>query len=111
MLDMAILHCTADNHHPDSKMAFELELLELSEDKAWQNYRVIFHIGHNNKVFESIDKEELTRTGVMGKVGHFAFSVDQRDGISMLKKQIESFQQKLSLAICFETTDHALSLS
>lgn len=101
---MPRLKCSEDNNHKESKLAFELSFKEADEN--WQSFELLFLVGEEKRTFKSIDKEELTHTGVMGKVGKFALALKPLNEINALIKMIEDFlaNEKLS-KINFEPAD------
>lgn len=110
---MPKLECGSSNNHPDSKVSFEINFLdeEKKSNELWISYEIVINCGRERQVFRSIDKEEMTHTGIMGRVGHFAFALKPKNEIAILVQQIEKFlNDKERLSINFEPADPSFEL-
>ena len=107
---MPVLKCSPDNIHDDSKLSFEINLL--NKDSEWQDYELVLNIGAEARSFRSIDREELTQTGVMGRVGKFAFSLQPKNELKTLVKLIKNFlDDEKQKVLKFEPADPSFELN
>ncbi len=86
---MAILFCADDNFDQESKVAFDIELLDQVDN--WLNYKLEFHVGTRIYEFSSKQRQVESYVGTKGEVGKFAFALSPRNEFEVLLQSLRSF--------------------
>jgi hypothetical protein len=106
---MAILNCSPDNFDKESRLAFEIELLDKVD--TWLNYKIKFQVGTTLHEFASKSRQVLSYVGTKGEIGKFALSLSPVNELDNLKLNLSKFvENSLQEYFRFEPLDPSFEI-